>query len=315
MQFEISDLMEELRTVRRGYGVEAGQLRLGPVLKAVCGIAEGDGPRAQREKLVARLNALVKKLPADRRYTAIQTFGLDGSADVRYEQRLARVEDRIDRNMRTVKRRVDDVLQRIAELALDVESPPAPPDSSWHTERLRVRVVLGTAVTEVFEVRRIVSHVPGLAEVSHSVTVDAPPGEVATTKPGELGIDLIDGGVLDEPVLLAANRVGYRIRLPGPLEPGESHEFSYRITQTGPFAPRYVCTPKVQCDLFKLTVRFADRKPERVWVLEDEFPLALNDLLPVRAEIPTDAAGEVTKEFTGLRTGRSYGIGWSWPPE
>ena len=311
MQFEVPDLVADLRALRRGYGVEAAELKIGNALGTVCGVLESDGPHARRQKVTGALTALVGKLPEDLRFIAEQTFGLNGAADVRYEKRLARVEERIDRNVRTVKRRVDETLRRVAELALDGERPDRG-SSPWHTAQLRVRLVFGPEAVEVFEVRRIVSHQPGLAEVAHSVTVDPFPGQAAAPQPGELGIDLIDGGTLAEPNMLAANRIGYRLRLPRPLDPGEEHEFSYRITMAGAFAPRYVCTPKYPCDNFKLTVRFGPRRiPERIWRLREEMPLALNDLQPRRDELQANAAGEVTAEFSGLVPNLSYGIGWS----
>ncbi|MFC7617367.1 hypothetical protein ACFQV2_32055 [Actinokineospora soli] len=66
------------------------------------------------------------------------------------------------------------------------------------------------------------------------------------------------------------------------------------------------------CERFELTVGFgADRAPERIWLIEDEFALDAGEDVPGRPQVTADAAGQVRAVFTDLAPQRSYGLGWA----
>lgn len=72
--------------------------------------------------------------------------------------------------------------------------------------------------------------------------------------------------------------------------------------------PHYICVPRHPCDLFDLHVRFGDRVPDRIVVLEKAFQ---NDTrFPRGAVLETDDAGEVHVRFRHLAPGFAYGIRW-----
>ncbi|RKT54077.1 hypothetical protein [Saccharothrix australiensis] len=317
MRSDAQALVDELKALRKGYGVQSGDLsaRVGGMVRRVCRITDADPPPAQRAKVIATLTELVADLPDDLAGLAHAAFGLNGTADVRYEERLTRVADRVRRDPRTIRRRVDDLLERLAEAALYRPAPPPPdagsPDHPWHTAELTTAVLLDLPVVEVFEERRIVSHRERLTELDHSVTVSEPPGAHGSVDPVAVGIDPVRGFLLGPATPVSGNRLAFRIRLPRPLGRGEAHTFSFRLRVPMKFAPHYVCTPRRPCDRFTLSVRFGvGRAPARIWRLDGEFPLELNDPVVPRAPLSADAAGEATATFTDLRPNLSYGIGW-----
>ena len=315
MNFGISDLVDELKVLRRGYGVEepAMPAKLGHAVRTVCGVAHDDSAAAVRHKVRNALTELTERLPCDLGAMARTALGLDGTATVRYEERLERLAEEMDRNPRTARRRIDGVLERLAELALD--SVPRRTciacQVPWHTVRLQVAMLLTGPSAEVFETRRIVAHEPGLAEIGHSVTIVRPPRWTGSISPLDLGIDVLRGAALGTPVPQGPRSLGLPLQLPRPLDEGEEHEFSFRIRLKQPFEPYYVCTPRYPCERFDLTIRFApDRLPKQMWLLDNELPLAVADPWPHRKPLRVDQVGEVRVEFRDLEPNRSSGIGW-----
>ncbi|MBB5960196.1 hypothetical protein FHS29_006819 [Saccharothrix tamanrassetensis] len=320
MSSDVQVLVDELKALRKGYGVQSGDLsaRTGGMVRQVCRITDADPPPAQRTKVIATLTGLIDDLPDDLAELARAAFGLDGTADVRYEERLTRIAVRAQRDPRTIRRRVDELLERLAQAALYRPTTPQAaqadaelPDHPWHTTDLTVAVLLDLPVVEVFEQRRIISHRERLTELDHSVTVSEPPGANGSVDPVAVGIDPVRGFLLGPATPVSGNRLAFRVGLPHPLGLDETHAFSFRLRVPMKFAPHYVCTPRQPCDRFTLSVRFGvGRAPERIWRLDGEFPLELNDPLVPRTPLAVDAAGEATASFTDLRPNLSYGIGW-----
>src|SRR5689334_6684299 len=131
-----TNLVRELKTLRKGRGVHAGRIvdKVGAGLAAACGITRADGPAAARQKLVTRLTELVEQLPEDLQLAARAAFGL--IPDVRhplYQERVGWVASMIDRDARTVRRRVDEAVDQLAELAVTTARRD---DGGWHTAEL-----------------------------------------------------------------------------------------------------------------------------------------------------------------------------------
>ncbi|MGW5051256.1 hypothetical protein [Actinokineospora sp. NPDC004072] len=315
MDAGIAGLIDDLKAVRRGYGVHAPDLatRVGPALARVCAVADGDAPGLRRHKVISTLTELTDRLPDSPRAIGRIAFGLDGGGHERYTDRVSRIAGMIDRDTRTAQRRVDDVIAQIAETAASaIPRQVRRDDPGWHTDSVKVVVALHLPVVEVIETRRVVSHRAGLSEVDHSVSVARAPGAAGPPSLADLGVDLLYGGVLHSPELITASRVRLRLRLPQPLASGEGHEFSFRIRLPQGLAPFYVCTPLAPCDRFELTVGFgAGRAPERIWLIEDEFALDAAEDVPGRPQVAADAAGQARAVFTNLAPQRSYGLGWA----
>jgi len=317
---KIEALLAELKTLRKGLGVQSKNLPevAGSNLREAAGVHGDDAPGAIRKKVVTALGAWIERLPESRRQTARILFGFDAPADQRYTARLARLGEGADRNMRTMQRRADDVTYLIAEAAYTEPGSAVPTagrtvhgDGPWHTSALEVSLKLADVGAEVFEMRRIVSHVPGLDEIDHSVSLAKPAPSDGPPDLLGLGIDVVAGGEVHSARMVSSTRVAFRLRPPRVLNVGDEHEFFFRIRVPALLAPFYCCTPEFACERFDLNIRFPrEHLPGRAWRIDGELSRDAEDPLPVRAPLTANSAGEVRVGFRNLRPARSYGIGW-----
>ncbi|MBE8528447.1 hypothetical protein ILP97_65240, partial [Amycolatopsis sp. H6(2020)] len=177
---------------------------------------------------------MIEKLPESQRRTARIVLGFGTGANERYTQRLELLGTGADRNVRTMQRRADDVIYLIAEAAYGAPSPyggsAISDDGPWHTSALAVRLTLtGVAAAEVFETRRVVSHVAGLADVEHAISLARPASVTGQPDLSGLGIDVVAGGEVHSVRMVSSSRVAFSLRPPQPLDAGDEHEFFFRI--------------------------------------------------------------------------------------
>ncbi|MBM7776147.1 hypothetical protein JOD54_006351 [Actinokineospora baliensis] len=290
-------LAADLRTLRRGRAVHATPLppRLGPALRALCAVTPADDDVAARTKVVDTLTELAEKLPDDLRLCFTAAFAL--SEETRqpfYVDRLAWAGAQLSRESRTIRRRVDESIHTVSQLA---GSRPRP---SWHTEELRTVVTL-TAEPEVFEFRRL---------VADTEITDVDLGWSTKAGVEDLAIDLIHGGVLTDRVRKARNRVATTVRLPVPLRAGQIHDLAVRL-RPRPMHRHYVCTPHTRCQLFTLRVAFSLADvPDQVLLLDGVPPGEVEDDLAAHHQLPVDGTGQITVTFTDLTPHLSYGLRW-----
>ncbi|MEU4806211.1 hypothetical protein [Actinosynnema sp. NPDC023587] len=311
----MDELIADLKVLRRGLGVQETSVprSAGAALRRVCGVPDGASAGVVRQRIVTALGELVDRIPEGQRAIARAVLGFDNPANLSYTARLARLGEVVDRDTRTMQRRADDVVCLVAELALAPGIPPpagTADGTPWHTRELKVRVLLRGPGVEVFETRRVVSHVSGLTGIEHAVSV------IPATAPGgpvdlrTLGIDEIEGGEVVDPRAVSAHRVAFTLRPPEPLGRGDEHSFFFRV-RVPTIAPLYCCTPEFACERFVLSVGFLRGvPPRRIWRIEGELSMQADDPTPVRRPLYPDSAGEVRVEFEDLRPARSYGIGW-----
>ncbi|MDT8915271.1 hypothetical protein [Amycolatopsis sp. PS_44_ISF1] len=308
------ELVAELKLLRKGLGIQAKTLpdHVGARLRQVCGIQDQDSPGTVRDKVAETVRDLITRLPRAQQDTARLVFGFDAPAGWRYTARLIKLATDAERDLRTIQRRADDVVYLLAETAYAAPVQPSR-KSPWHTSALAVRLTFAETGAEVFETRRIVSHVDGLEEIEHSVSLARPlqPGQPLPTLEG-LGIDVVSGGKVHSTRMISSTRVAFRLRPPRPLDAEEQHEFFFRIRVDEFPSPFYCCTPEYPCEDFDLNVRFhADRLPAAVWLIDGEFSKDAEDPLAPREPLWPDSSGEVHTKFRGLQPARSYGFGWS----
>lgn len=318
---KINALLSELKLLRKGLGVQAKNLPaiVGEELREVCGVREDDSPGTVRAKVVATLRALIGKLPESQRETARIVLGFGTGANERYTARLELLGSGADRNVRTMQRRADDVVYFIAEAAYETPaafgSSPVTSQGPWHTSALAVRLTLTGAAAEVFETRQIVSHVAGLTEIEHGVSLARPASATGEPDLAGLGIDVVSGGEVHSVRMVSATRVAFRLRPPRALDAGDQHEFFFRVRLEELPAPFYCCTPEFPCESFELNIRF-DRQepPQRIWRIDGDLSKDANDPVPARKPLFLDNAGEVHTGFRDLQPARSYGVGWQPAP-
>jgi hypothetical protein len=271
-----AELVGDLKALRKGRGLFAGNVadRVGGTLRDLCGVTEEDGPGEIRYRVAHRVTRLATDLPSDLRVAVLAAFGmLPAARHPLYQDRVAWVADRIHREPRTARRRIDEGIHQLAQLACTPLRACAPPGSGWHTEETRVIAMLDRAVPEVLEHHRVVA-----GQDVTELRLPMPPGS-----------EVAYGGTLRSGVFT----------LPGPLGPGETHEFALRTRL--PVLPRQlVHVPGRQCDFLELRVRFdRARLPRRVSRLPGD-----------AGAVQVDGAGEIRLTFADLTRGFTYGARW-----
>lgn len=321
MEGIFAKLVAELRTLRKGRGLYVGQIsdRVGPALRLVCGITGDDGPAEIRRKITERLESLASGLPEDLRIALLAAFGIEREARLPfYQDRVRYAAGQIHRDDRTARRRIDEAIDRIAELATSGSGsnnsvPHDASPSGWHTEELRISVVLDQSKPEVLEFRRIVAERDRLAELDLAMTLTSSPDREHPMSVDELDVDVFYGGMLVRKEMESSDRYGLVLALPEELPRLSKHDIALRYRPSnGRMRPHFVCVPKHRCDLFELRVRFnPHRVPANIWRLAGEFQRDVDDPAPSGEMIPSNSAGEVHVVFRQLIPGRAYGVRWA----
>jgi hypothetical protein len=281
---ERAELVKELKTLRKGRGLQASRLadRVGPALRSACGVSAPDEMVTIRAKVTARLSELSLQLPEDLRLAALAAFAITAEArQPLYQDRMRWVAARVDRDPRTVRRRVDEAIVLLAELA----SPASPVVSPgrWHTAALTMALVLEQSC--LFEQHRVVADQEGLR--SFDLAAGAVEGRV------------LYGGTLSEG----------SVELPAPLSRGGSWECA-AVFKVEP-AMRMVYLPRHRCEVFDLRLRFGKEGPPEVLALDGAFEKDVADPEYRGRTLQVDAAGEVHLQFRHLTPGLVYGARWA----
>jgi hypothetical protein len=208
-----------------------------------------------------------------------------------------------DRDPRTVRRRVDEAINQLAEMATcGSRGRVADPADCWHTTELRVAVALDRAEPEVLEQRRIVADQDGIRELDLAVSLPV------TRR--DLEVTVFYGGTLRDRGRESSDRLGFTLVLPTPLARGESHDFAMRFRLPA-VRPHMVCVPRHPCDLFDLRVRFGRKQiPPRVWTLQGTFQRDVTDPTCRGIQYQVDETGELHMRFRHLSPGLAYGARW-----
>ncbi|WP_410669598.1 hypothetical protein [Amycolatopsis sp. cmx-4-68] len=304
-----AELVQELKTLRKGRGL-LGKVeeRVGPVLRSACEVTEDDGLVAIRNKVSGRLTELASHLPDDLRLAALAAFAICAEArQPLYQDRVRWAAVKVDRDPRTVRRRVDEAIDLLAELATgSLRSPsPGPASGQWHTVSLSVAMVLDQPQPSVLEHRRIIADQDGLRSLDLAVSL--PAGR------RDLDVTVFHGGTLLDRGMEATDRWGYGLELPRALSRGESWEFTvlFRLASPSALRPYMVCVPRHACEVFDLRVRFGAEGPAEVRALEGAFQRDVSDPGYRGRRHPVDSAGEVHMRFRGLTPGLAYGARWT----
>ncbi|MCP2242752.1 hypothetical protein [Lentzea aerocolonigenes] len=296
-----TNLVRELKTLRKGRGVHAGRIvdKVGAGLAAACGITRADGPAAARQKLVTRLTELVEQLPEDLQLAARAAFGL--IPDVRhplYQERVGWVAAMIDRDARTVRRRVDEAVDQLAELAVTTARRD---DGGWHTAELSVAVALDQGQPEVLERYQVVVDSDGVDSLEFA--------SVFPVRRRDVDVHLLYGGTLQDrgsPL----ERPGFTLVPAEPLARGATYDFAvrYRLLNRDAMHPCVLHVPERPCEVFDLRVRFEhDRKR---FVRTFDGVLQRSDTEPSGNQHAVDRAGEIHVRFRRLLPGLLYGARW-----
>jgi hypothetical protein len=315
-----AELVRELKTLRKGRAVFIRQIveRVGVELSQVCGVAEGDGPAEVRKKVCDRLEGLAADLPEDLRLAVLVAFAIHREArHPFYKDRVRWVARRMQRDERTARRRIDEGIERLAELATSLGTSRglgvdawAP---RWHTEELRVALLADRPEPEALEFRRIISNQDDLSELDLAFTLTMPVEQRRPITVRDLSVDVLYGGTLVPRERESIDRFAFVLQLPRRLDRFGRHEFGlrYHPREGQPMQPYYACVLRQRCDVFDLRVRF-DRGnlPRQVRRVAAEFQRDLDDPVPRGEVLLLDQAGELHLTFRNLTPGLAYGIRW-----
>ncbi len=313
---QIDQVVAELKTLRKGRGMQAATLRIGRNLEQ---LADGDAA-IRRDRLAAQLNGCAAQLPAELSLAVTASLGLRGQTMnmPHFRDRVEWLAEQIGRDSRTALRRIDAAHARLAEVItgeLRQRSNQAVTDASgWYLVHLQALLRLDTPTPQSQEIRRIAATRSGLSEVRAWGHVPRVPGQ----SPPRVSTDVDYGGRLvprERPS--SDNQPGSRfeffVQLPRPLEAGEEHEFALttRLDPGAPMRSHYLVVPECRCDALDLRVRFgADRRPDWVRRVEGETHRFYDPPRQTSSVIEPDAAGEVRLTFSNLTMYLGYGAQW-----
>jgi hypothetical protein len=305
---------DEIRTLRKGPGLQAGDLdsRLGPLLGELAG---GGDAAVRRKNLMAAMSQCTAQLPGEYRVAVEASLALSAEPihEPLFTKRVTWLAGHLDREYRTALRRIGQAELRLAELiATELRDRRGRIPSSaegFYVDELRTLLRLDTEILVSEEDRRIVSTREDLTEVT--VLLDLP------REANELGADLQAeiryGGRLLRRQQPSRNRFRFVLRLPEPLQPGQVHSYglSLRMPRRMLRLPHYLVTPECQYNRFDLRIRFdPERLPAWVRRVEGETVRQFEEAQPPTRPLVPDAAGEVSQGFSGLTMFLGYGIQW-----
>lgn len=319
MSITQSQLLAELKSLRRGLGVAAPSVgrQIGDALFEISKSSPEDDVESIRANLVGELARLIEELPAELQIIAGVTLNLSGEVD---RQRL--LQDRIDwlsrhldRDARTVRRKIDDVMVLLAEVAIrdfswqTLEAQEA--SAEWYTRTCRTILRIDLPSPEALDEREISIKSGVLSSLSLPFTLPRNPGDQAESH--DLNVDVMFGGTFVRKSRASDSRFDLKVHFPRTLERGDSHRYAliYRIPPGQKMAPHYVFVPFQECDRFELTVRFNMHSvPRDIRAIAGAFHREIEEEQPDENLLETDGAGEVHVSFKNLRSGLAYGVQW-----
>ncbi|WNV86660.1 hypothetical protein [Umezawaea sp. Da 62-37] len=316
-----TSLMNELRALCRGQGVQAPGIdrQVGPALRAVCGIVPSDGPEEVRVKFSRWVTSVVDGFPTELRLAVLAPLGLHEEAQSRFlNDRVDWLARLHDRGKRTIRRRIEEGLTRLVETAVEPLAPvvATDPENGWRLVQFDALLRLDGETPSCTERRTIRAERDGVDEVTWSITMPKP-SEDGT--PGDLEVQVLHGVELIPTERPSLRRVLLRLRLPRPLQAGQTHQYALevRVPRAQPMRPLYVFWPERGCDLFQLVVRFpVDELPAALWRVDGAFHYDLDDDAEGTDLIEVNGIGEVDVSFPNPRPAHGYGIQWRpWAPD
>jgi hypothetical protein len=308
-----SQIAAEIRLIRKGRGIRARDLRVGPHLRELIGASLSDTGDLRR-RLAGELSNCAAKLPEDLGLAVLASLAIhdDTRQMEHFGDRVTWLAERVARNERTVLRRIDHAERLLAEeVSTELTARRGRVVSStngWYLDEFRTVLRLDTPTPESHERRRIVSTRPGLSEVM--AWLDVP--RDADQPRMNLEAEILVGGRLVRKADPAGHRHAFFIELPKPLAVGESHEYELilRVPPGEPMRSHYIFTPEYECNAFDLTVRFdLARPPTWIRVVAAETVRMFDHGHPGDS-VSLNGAGEAHVRFDKPVMYLGYGLQW-----
>ncbi|HEY6748206.1 MAG TPA: hypothetical protein VI357_21120 [Mycobacteriales bacterium] len=314
MTYRSEQLVEELKSVRRGRGLHHGKLaeRVGPELRRVCAVSAADTTATMRTKIVEKLGQAIDTLPAELALSARAALGIHPETYelLQLQERVNWLAARLRRDVRTARRRVDEACGRLAEVLVSGSMPASSGGHNlgWHVSVANGAVLLDSDGTLAVEWREVVADRDALDRITLAWSLRTAEG------PASIGVKVLYGGMLSAPEPPVGSRRHLYLALPRPLRVTEHHQYAL-VTQVPAehiMPKHYAYVPMTRCDRYHLQVRFdPERAPERVWRVADAFHRELDERSAEGEPLLPDPSGTVEVDFDDLTPGYSYGVQWT----
>jgi hypothetical protein len=306
-------LATELKGLRKGRGLLTPNIdeMVGPQLRVLCAITRRDDAGIIRDKLVGKLADVSRKLPADLRDAVTAALALSPEwQESLLQDRIRRLAEREKRDVRTIRRRIDDGIELLAQIAVKPPAASTGANAGWRVESLDSLLRMDMSTPTCFERRTIVAETNGLHHIRESITL---PRASFFNGENKLDVDVQYGVLLAETIREQGNRFVFVLQLPQPLQAGDYFEYGLvlRVPAGQPMRPHYVFFPKHDCARFDLRIRFAPAEiPREVWRVQEVFHRDIDDPAATGQPVNFDRVGELRMRFTGLAAGHGYGAQW-----
>lgn len=319
MSIERDQLREDLKRLRRGRGLaDPGIQSLSPSLRILSGAAPEATHQEALELLRVELGQLIDGLPQELRQfarAALNTGWEDDGASELLEGRIWRLSELVSRDPRTVRRRIEEAMNRLVDAAVAEENwaemDRQESADEWYIKSIRAILRLDLPAPEAVDEREIAVQGAPLSGISLPFTLPRHRDDHGAAH--ELRTDMLFGGKFVVNQRVSDSRFDIKVKFPRVLQPGETHRYAiiYRIPGGQPMTPHYVHVPYRRCDNFKLLVRFGeDSIPADIRRISAAFHREIEDRQPDTEILRADDAGEVHARFTNLKVGFAYGIQW-----
>jgi hypothetical protein len=318
MTDDVDDIVVDLKRLSRRQGLQAPDLadHMGPGLAAVLEL-ELDRPSADiRQQAQAVIVEAGRVLEPDIRLAVLVTLGADGWATGSLLQdRIGAVAEHMQRDARTVRRRIDMAFAELAEALVARRNVPASADlhapPGWYVETMHAHLQLGSPRSTLTEDREIVSQTNGLSELT--IGLSAPQ---LSEGPIDIDITAEHGATVAGARRMSSSYWTFLLRLPRTLRTGERHR--YVVTFSCPpmhaMQPYYVLSPLRHVKRFTAEVDFGSpENVDLVWRVDGAAPSVLRDGEPTDQVCDVGPDGVVHESFSEITQGLSYGVAWRLP--
>ncbi|MEI2778218.1 MAG: hypothetical protein V9G19_20070 [Tetrasphaera sp.] len=306
---DVLELAGEIADLHRGRGLRRTSLPIGPRLRAALHLDISVGTVEARDRVVASMRASASTLPDDLQSIFLIASGLTASEPL-LGDRLTRAGKEVDRDVRTVRRRLTEANTGVATVLARGSQRPVEMGSAWFIEEFDSLTDLRTH-RPVLRGRKLVT--PTLAGVSAVREQFLMPRSVDTGP--EPTIRVTEGGELTRLDQQGRNSWTYDIALAEPTRVGIPQTIEVEVTVPSRewLMPRSFFTPYRPCRRMTSTTHFGTPPAaELAWQLRGVLQGQSWDDSPTGALIDPRENPDVVLEFESLQIGLSYGIAWRW---
>ncbi|HMS18254.1 MAG TPA: hypothetical protein PKA37_15525 [Planctomycetota bacterium] len=309
-----TSISAEIAALHKGRGLRDPRLgrRVGPALRAALHITDPATEPQVRDRVVAAIRSAAQTLPSDLRTAFLLASALTTDAPT-LSGRLAKAATALDRDPRTVRRRLAQANDAVA-VVLERGSRPQPAmEDAWYIESLSSLVEINAPRVRTRATKVIVPTQGGATRVSERFSLPNAPSDLCGIAEPEISVNA-GGKLLD--VQRRGTVWSYDVELHEPMVVGVQQEI---ITEIGfpsmsLLAPVVIMVPIRPCRFFDITVDFGQPPiTEAAWLVDGDYPTTLADSPAPSTRLEVPESGRLRAAFSGLRAGLAYGLRWTWP--